>query len=313
MALMVLATACKPITTDFAYSPLHPKAGETVTFVNMSTGGEDWAWDFGDNGTSTSKSPSHIYKKAGIYNVTLTASYKSQKKQLSATIEVVDSVPGITVSKDSVLVFEPVTLTAGVWNPFSHSLTYKWILDTTTLLLSGSLEDKQISVLFTRHSVSVPVRMEVTLGGEFFAVDRQIRIYDQPAPAILMLSEGSVYRQRLFAGQYTEAPEAASYPEANTLLSLEPDTVDRLGRKIYYRSHGLFVANANGTEPVEICSDEVTAFVVDGGDNRLYWATAAGVWRMPLVQTSNNHFAFVPEQINSLGAVTKIAKDNTPR
>lgn len=313
IVLSVLVTSCKPITTDFTYTPAHPKAGEIVTFINFSTGGEDWSWNFGDNATSTSKNPNHSYKKAGTYTVLLTASYKSQKKTFSATIEVVDSVPGISVSTDSIHVFEPVTLSASVWNPFSHSISYQWTLDTSATLVKGNLNDKQIVVRFTKHNISVPVHLEVTLGNETFPIEKNLYIHNQPAIAILMLNEGTIYRQRLFGNNWIETPEEVSYPEAVNLLSLTPDTIDRLGRKIYYRNHGLYVSDVNGANPVEICSDEVTALVVDGGDNRLYWATATGVWRMPLVQTSNNHFTFIPEQINTLKGVTKIAKDNTLR
>lgn len=314
ITLLALATACKHITTEFTYTPQHPKAGETVTFINTSYGGEDWSWNFGDNATSTNKSPNHAYKKAGSYTVTLTASYKSQSKTYVSTIEVVDSVPGFAVGTDSILIFEPVTLTAGVWNPFDYPIAYQWTLDSTsTVLVQGTTTDKQISVYFTRHSTSIPVRLEVTLGKETYPIEQQLFVHDQPAVALLMLHDGSAYRQRLFTDNRVETPSLATYPEANTLLSLTPDTVDRLGRKLYYRSHGLYVANANGSDPVQICSDEVSAFMVDGADNRLYWATAEGVWRMPLVQTSNNHFAFIPERMNTLGMVTKMAKDNTPR
>lgn len=312
--LLTFTTACKHITTEFTYSPLQPKAGETVNFFNLSSGGEDWTWDFGDNATSTNKNPNHSYKKAGTYTVTLTAAYKSQRKTISATIQVVDSIPDFTVSTDSILVFEPVNLTASVWNPFDYPLTCQWGIDTTcTTLAQGTLEDKQISVYFTQHDTAITVRLLVTLGKQTFPIEKQLFVHDQPAIALLMLQDGTAYRQRLFTNSRLEKPEKATYAEANTLLSLMPDTIDRLGRKIYYRKHGLYVANANGSNPVQICSDEVSALLVDGADNRLYWATDKGVWRMPLIQTSNNHFAFIPEQINTLGIVSKLAKDNTPR
>ena len=63
--------ACKKIDVDFSYSPDQPKAGEKVTFTNLSTGGEEWAWTFGDGGTSTLKSPTYTYKNPGTYTVTL--------------------------------------------------------------------------------------------------------------------------------------------------------------------------------------------------------------------------------------------------
>ena len=62
---------CKKVTVDFTYSPAEPKAGETVSFTNLSSAGENWVWTFGDNATSLSKSPNKIYKKPGEYVVTL--------------------------------------------------------------------------------------------------------------------------------------------------------------------------------------------------------------------------------------------------
>jgi len=47
----------------------------TVTFTDTSAGSPTaWAWDFGDNGTSSVKNPSHQYTSAGTYTVKLTAS-----------------------------------------------------------------------------------------------------------------------------------------------------------------------------------------------------------------------------------------------
>lgn len=45
----------------------------TVTFTNTSTGGTNYAWDFGDGGTSTLQNPVHTYTAAGTYTVTLIA------------------------------------------------------------------------------------------------------------------------------------------------------------------------------------------------------------------------------------------------
>ena len=45
----------------------------TIHFLDKSTGNVTaWAWDFGDNKTSTEQNPSHIYTRNGNYTVTLT-------------------------------------------------------------------------------------------------------------------------------------------------------------------------------------------------------------------------------------------------
>jgi len=44
-----------------------------VNFTNTSTNSLTYTWDFGDGGTSSAKSPEHVYLKGGAYNVTLKA------------------------------------------------------------------------------------------------------------------------------------------------------------------------------------------------------------------------------------------------
>jgi S-layer protein (TIGR01567 family) len=59
-----------PITpvASFTYST----SDLTVDFTDASTNADSWSWDFGDNGSSTSVSPSHTYGSAGDYTVELT-------------------------------------------------------------------------------------------------------------------------------------------------------------------------------------------------------------------------------------------------
>ena len=61
-------------TVDFAGTPLSGYANLLVSFVDMSTGDGlyDWAWDFGDTGTSALRNPSHTYTVPGSYDVKLT-------------------------------------------------------------------------------------------------------------------------------------------------------------------------------------------------------------------------------------------------
>ncbi len=44
----------------------------SVHFENRSLGGQTYTWDFGDGSTSTVAHPDHVYKKAGVYTVSLT-------------------------------------------------------------------------------------------------------------------------------------------------------------------------------------------------------------------------------------------------
>ncbi|MFC1926726.1 PKD domain-containing protein, partial [Chloroflexota bacterium] len=57
---------------DFTADPTSGTAPLEVQFTDQSVGTIDsWDWDFGDGGTSTEQSPSHIYNDNGIYTVSL--------------------------------------------------------------------------------------------------------------------------------------------------------------------------------------------------------------------------------------------------
>ena len=64
-----------PPTASFSWNPYGPSAGQTVTFTDTSVGAPTaWSWAFGDGMTSMLKNPTHVYSKAGTYNVTLKVS-----------------------------------------------------------------------------------------------------------------------------------------------------------------------------------------------------------------------------------------------
>ena len=63
---------CTPPVADFNATPTFCCAPLEVNFTNQSTGNPtSWAWDFGDNTTSTLQNPSHTYTDPGIYTVSL--------------------------------------------------------------------------------------------------------------------------------------------------------------------------------------------------------------------------------------------------
>jgi PKD repeat protein len=82
-------------TPDFSASPLNGVAPLSVTFDNLSTGSyTSTLWTFGDGGTSTAISPTHLYTAPGAYTVTLTIA------DITATI-------GLTRS-NYITVYQPV-------------------------------------------------------------------------------------------------------------------------------------------------------------------------------------------------------------
>jgi PKD repeat protein len=58
---------------DFSADPTTGTAPLAVNFTDLSTGSiTDWAWDFGDGGTSTEQNPTHTYNTPDTYTVSLT-------------------------------------------------------------------------------------------------------------------------------------------------------------------------------------------------------------------------------------------------
>lgn len=301
---------------NFTYSPDQPKAGTTVMFTNQCDFGESWTWTFGDNSTSMLKNPSHVYKKAGEYQVTLMVDSTS-RYVFTKTVTVYDTVPSISSSSDSILVYSPVTFTALVWNPFDQPISYEWIVDSSVIVLSDKTTDKHIRVLFTRHSYSPEVTLNVTLAGETYSLHRTMEIHDTPAQAILFRTDEGDYYQRLFP-PYLEEPHTITLAEQSALLDAaagQPDTIaDPMARKLYFRTiNGLYVCNTNLSNQVLIEDEYPTAFQVDMLTNRLYWATGDGIWRLPLIYSQQNTYTDLPERINSLTHVNRIILDNQVR
>lgn len=86
----------KKPTADFSYTPVSPTDLDTITFADQSTDEDGdvvaWAWDFGDNTTSTLQNPTHKYADNGTYVVKLTV---TDDKGATATKQQI-----ITVSND---------------------------------------------------------------------------------------------------------------------------------------------------------------------------------------------------------------------
>ena len=80
-------------------------------------------------------------------------------------------------------------------------------------------------------------------------------------------------------------------------------------RKIYYRANGLWVANIDGANQVQIDSANCTAMTLDTKDSRIYWANENGVWYLPFIGSDNNKYVTTPAQLNTLTNVTKLAAD----
>jgi len=331
--------ACKKNSVDFSYSPAEPRAGESVVFTNLSYRGENWDWTYGDGASSSMKSPSHVYKQAGTYRVTLKV---DNRKSWTATkeITVYDTVPTY-VCEDSVFtVYTDYTFTANVYNPYNSDVSYFWYqpIDPTMyippyfVITDDSQDSKSLHLYFTRAMEEAPIGLRVILGGDTTYIVKYFNVEDRATNSLLVRTDENDYRQRIFGSR----AEAAQLIPANALLDAEQDTAQTYNgypftlselqqtfpelqgfhiayRKIYYRANGLWVANIDGANPVQIDETECTAMTLDMTDNRIYWANEDGVWYMPFVGSDNNKFVTVPAKLNTLTNVTKLAADGEPK
>lgn len=140
---VVIATdGCSPPVTDSVYIDVHPLpvvqftpeniTGCTPVAVDFSNlvdppAGSTYAWDLGDNATSTEAAPSHTYVTPGTYDVTLTIT-SDQGCVATQTIEQAVQVwgypqAGFQQSADTISIFTPVVEFSDI---STDALSWEW-------------------------------------------------------------------------------------------------------------------------------------------------------------------------------------------
>jgi PKD repeat protein len=108
----------------FSASPLSGCAPLTVNFTDGSYGDvTSYTWSFGDTDTSHDRNPSHIYKTANTYTVTLTATNSSGSGTYQKTITVNGTPTAIITGQSNACLGEPVTFYA---NTTGSPTQYSW-------------------------------------------------------------------------------------------------------------------------------------------------------------------------------------------
>ncbi len=126
----------------FSASPTSGEMPLTVQFTDQSTGEvDDWAWDFGDDSTSTAQSPSHTYDTAGNYTVSLevTGPDGSDTETKTNHIAVTTPVPPEVVSTVPAADATVVEVTTTVSATFSEDMDSTTINATSFLLTTDSV------------------------------------------------------------------------------------------------------------------------------------------------------------------------------
>jgi len=336
---LVCMTGCTELTCDFSYSPTEARAGETVTFSNKSTGADDYYWTFGDNGTATNTSPVHVYKKPGTYTVTLSiVRNKVEKRTRTQHITILDTIPSLAMDSDSAYAFTPIKFYPKIYNPWSKTISYQWHLPDHAIVLAGkSLDSSAIVCYFNQCGATEEIEVDIQMNQK--AV-QHLSITTTPthkqAPSVLFIDKNQAMEQFAYtiygACVYSEAAITSSAYHRE-LLDQEQDSiyhygdsiytratvgkmigqeirgfqVDRLMNKIYAYGEGLWVCNITGGYVRKLSSDRVLSIKVDGAGNRLYWATASGMYMNRLMSTMSNQQAFNSTQVNTNTDISKIS------
>jgi len=99
------------------------KEGEKIQFTSQIAGGfapYSYEWDFGDGNTSTSKAPTHKYKTAGSYTVSLKVTDDRGNTDIKPRKEYITVLPGWSAS----------SVASGAWHglvAFGHGLAHMFI------------------------------------------------------------------------------------------------------------------------------------------------------------------------------------------
>lgn len=180
--------------------------GATVSFNNVSLPiNMTWQWTFGDGGTSTSPSPTHVYNSPGNYTVTLHATDVIgclDSLVRTAYIHVEKPVAGFNVS-DSVSSCLPFEVT------FTNTSSY------FTSLLWNFGPGEGVSTLPTAvHYYSVggiyPVKLIVTSpGGCTDSITKNIYVYDTTGSTLRYLPLGGCKPLNVTFNSLTQGPMAS--------------------------------------------------------------------------------------------------------
>jgi peptidyl-prolyl cis-trans isomerase B (cyclophilin B) len=88
-----IVIAAIPLKAAFEMTKSSKVAPVEVTFNNLSEGGDNYVWDFGDHTRSTEENPTHKYRLSGNYTVKLTA-FKDRKREVLEQQIVIDAPEG---------------------------------------------------------------------------------------------------------------------------------------------------------------------------------------------------------------------------
>jgi PKD repeat protein len=173
-------TAATPApTVDFSYTGANVPAPATVTFTSSTTNATSYLWDFGDNGSSTSANPQHLYAAGGVYTVKLTATGAGGSTSTTKTVNIGAALTKVKITKVTVVNI-PFTKPGG---------TSGWDNDGTGPDIYFQIQNSSSAVLFNATSsvrfsnvtpTTLPIAWTMTTPFEItdFTAARYIELFD---------------------------------------------------------------------------------------------------------------------------------------
>jgi len=179
MLSLCFATACKkekskqqPVA-DFIYSGNNIPAPCTVTFNNISTNASSYTWDFGDNSTSSQRSPQHTYTMGGVYTVKLTATGEGGSNTISKTVNI-QNAPTKCFIKSVTLNAMPFTDGAGAgWDPFDGPDVFIQIKNDAGTILFDATSARKENI----GSTNLPIKWNIATPLEISPLNVRSNIY----------------------------------------------------------------------------------------------------------------------------------------
>nr|MBS0038149.1 PKD domain-containing protein [Saprospiraceae bacterium] len=143
-------------TSEFDYEI----SGRTITIENLSTGADDFIWNFGDGDTSTVKEPEHEFEEDGTYEVMLIAE-NSCGADTSAVEVVIATPPKAHFSLGDFDSCVP-TFVEFINESTSNAHSYIWIIDGGS---PDTLTDENPLVLFEEGGTYDVILIAISDGG----------------------------------------------------------------------------------------------------------------------------------------------------
>ena len=167
-----------PIVTTVTATPTEGYVGDTISFSCTASGGKGsltYAWTFGDGGTGSGQSTTHVYNSASIFTVrcTVTDGTKTAYKEIQITIYALPQVISVTATPTEGYVGDTISFSCTA-SGGKGSLTYTWTFG------DGQTGSGQSTTHVYNSAGTYTVRCTVTDGTKTAYKEIQIAIYSLP-------------------------------------------------------------------------------------------------------------------------------------